>query len=133
MVELTRAHTVLRRVIGRGLALLADRNEFMKLGYATLGSYVDQALGIGARHAQDLAWVERELRDRPATAAAYERGELTFSATRLLLQNIPAKHEGALADLSRGSTVQEVRALIEAFQAMIESTESVGRRIAIRE
>src|SRR5438105_11615907 len=66
-----REHVLTRRVLGRGLAILVETDSLKKLGYSVLADYADERLGLGDRHAQDLAWIERQIRSYPTIDRMY--------------------------------------------------------------
>src|SRR5262249_40097924 len=71
---LTQRDAVCRRVLGRlALALLRWRAHH-ELGFARLGDYTRERLGLSAREVQSLARVEDRLRRLPRIAAAFEPG-----------------------------------------------------------
>lgn len=97
MRRLTRATRLLDRVVGKGLVLLTRGNGLLSLGYANLRDYAEERLGRSGRRAQDLAWMERQLPEYPATAAMYSDGSLSYSKTRALVHAYPTPTAWRLA------------------------------------
>src|SRR5687767_453181 len=62
---LSRARCLVHRSLGRGIELLRRGDNLMQLGYANLGDFATEQLGISWRQAQELAWTETELRRFP--------------------------------------------------------------------
>src|SRR5438552_389217 len=83
-----RLHTVTDRYLGRGLLRLSQGDGLLRLGYAKLGDYVQQCLGIGSRFAQELRTLELRLPLFPLIERAYDDGAISKSKVRALLGTI---------------------------------------------
>src|SRR5206468_7761656 len=76
--RLARQEAVCRRVLGRlARTFLADRYH-NRLGFARLGDWTRERLGLSARQVQDLARVAERLESLPAIAAAYREGAVSW-------------------------------------------------------
>src|SRR3989454_12282995 len=92
--RLARQEAVCRRVLGRlGRTFLAGRYHY-RLGFARLGDYTRERLGLSARQVQDLARVAERLQSLPALAAAFAAGDGSWAPTRLLPPAAPPPSGG---------------------------------------
>jgi len=55
-----------------------------KLGFASLGQYLKERLGMGRRAVEQRVWLERRLGELPQLRYALERGELSYEKARLV-------------------------------------------------
>jgi hypothetical protein len=94
-----------------GRAFLRRRGH-QRLGFARLGDYTRERLGLGAREVQELARVATQLEALPALADAFEAGLLSWAHIRVLTRVATA--DDARAWLQRASelTVRELTALV---------------------
>jgi hypothetical protein len=99
-------------VLGRLARSLLQRHGHHKLGFARLGDYARERLGVSAREVQDLARVADGLERLPGVAAAFDRGELSWSHVRLLVAAATPETETAWIERARGNTVRGLRAAI---------------------
>src|SRR5438876_7415865 len=77
--RLARQEAVCRRVLGRlARTFLAGRYHH-RLGFARLGDWTRERLGLSARQVQDLARVAERLESLPAIAAAFAAGDLSWT------------------------------------------------------
>jgi hypothetical protein len=112
----------LRRLAGREsacrLALGRLATRFLKLhgqhtlGFARLGDYTRERLGISARELQGLARVASALRRLPDVAAAFATGELSWSHVRILISVATPDTEAGWVALGRRYTVRGLEALV---------------------
>src|SRR5216117_2928725 len=104
--RLARQEAVCRRVLGRlARTFLADRYH-NRLGFARLGDWTRERLGLSARQVQDLARVAERLESLPAIAAAFAAGDLSWTQTRLLATAATPDSEGEWLALARDRTVR---------------------------
>ena len=101
-----------RVVLGRlGRVFLERRGQHL-LGFARLGDYARERLGLSARELQSLASVTERMEQLPAIRMAFERGEVSWAQVRLLVTVVvPETEEGWLA-LAGGRTVRALEAAI---------------------
>src|SRR5438105_3482797 len=109
--RLARQEAVCRRVLGRlARTFLAGRYHH-RLGFARLGDWTRERLGLSARQVQDLARVAERLESLPAIAAAFAAGDLSWTQTRLLATAATPDSEGEWLALARDRTVRALEAL----------------------
>lgn len=72
------------RSLGCALRGLRDHQLFLQLGFARLGDYVAERLGMSLRTAQELIRVAEALSRLPRTATAYEAGEISSGHVRVV-------------------------------------------------
>src|SRR5213083_1874254 len=110
--RLARQEAVCRRVLGRlARTFLADRYH-NRLGFARLGDWTRERLGLSARQVQDLARVAERLESLPAIAAAFAAGDLSWTQTRLLAAAATPDSEHEWLALARERTVRALEAMV---------------------
>ena len=82
------------------------------LGFARLGDFARERLGLSARELQALARVAECLARLPPVAAAFERGELTWTQVRLLAGVATAETAEDWVAFARGRTVRALEGMI---------------------
>src|SRR2546427_1664879 len=103
-----------RVVLGRlARAFLLCRGQHL-LGFARLGDYARERLGLSARELQSLATVTERLAALPAVRAAFDGGELSWAQVRLLVGIATPDTEREWLDLARERTVRALAAMIRA-------------------
>jgi hypothetical protein len=93
LAELARSRGALRRVLAGLAEALIRRNGWERLGYARVGDYARERLGLSGRSLHDLARVGRALGERPGLEAALVAGVLPWSKVRLLARFVGADDE----------------------------------------
>lgn len=101
-----------RVVLGRLAATFLRRQGQHALGFARLGDYSRERLGLSARELQSLAAVVERLARLPAIAAAFERGEVSWAQLRLLVGVALPETEAEWLARARGRTVRALAAQI---------------------
>src|SRR5256885_12298355 len=76
--RLARQEAVCRRVLGRLARTFLAGRYHNRLGFARLGDWTRERLGLSARQVQDLARVTQPLQSLPANAAALAAGDLSW-------------------------------------------------------
>ncbi len=112
-----RADATARRTIGVVARELLRRRAYQRLGFARLADYARERLGISARTVESAAWVATRLDDLPLIAAAFADGALSWTQARLLCGVARPDDEATWLARARGTTVDELEALIEAAHA----------------
>src|SRR2546425_9886122 len=112
--RLARREALCRRVLGRLARSLLQRHGHPKLGFARLGDYTRERLGLSAREVQELARVADGLARLPAIARAFAQGELSWTHVRLLVAVAAPETEVRWLATARGCTVRRLEALITA-------------------
>ena len=101
-----------RMVLGRlARAFLHVRGQ-QGLGFARLGDYARERLGMSARELQSLVRVSARLEGLPEIRRAYENGEVSWAQVRLLIGVATPDTEGGWLALARGRTVRALAARI---------------------
>jgi hypothetical protein len=93
--ELARAGGPLRRVIAGLAARLVEKQGWNRLGFARLGDYARERLGLSARSVQEFARVGARLGELPAVEGALVSGQLPWSKVRLLARFVSTEDAGA--------------------------------------
>jgi hypothetical protein len=83
-----------------------------ELGFARLGDYTRERLGLSAREVQSLATVSARLEGLPRLRAAFAEGVLSWAQVRLLAAVATPDSEAEWLELARGRTVRALAALI---------------------
>ena len=82
-------------VVGVVARELLRRRAYGRLGFARLRDYAGERLGVSARALQSAAHVATRLAELPAIAAAFARGELSWTQVRVLAEvAVPASVDG---------------------------------------
>lgn len=114
LARLASALGPLRRVMAALAERLVAKDAPARLGYARLGDYARERLGISARQVQELARVDRALPALPALERALVGNELPWSKVRLLARVVGAEDEAAWIARARALSTrrleEEVRA-----------------------
>src|SRR5882724_13223072 len=111
MRRLARQESLCRSVLGRiGDAFLRRRSHH-RLGFARLGDYTRERLGISARELQSLAQVVTAMESLPRIRSAFERGEVSWAQVRILVDVATADTEEHWLSLASGRTVRALAAL----------------------
>src|SRR5439155_4177041 len=103
-----------RAVLGRLARAFLRRRGQQVLGFARLGDYARERLGLSARELQSLAAVCKRLESLPAIRTAFEDGEVSWAQVRLLVGIATPETEQAWLELARGRTVRALAAVIRA-------------------
>ena len=112
--RLARQDTACRRVLGRLADAFLWRDGHHKLGFAKLGDYARERLGISGREFQELAHVARRLAELAAIAAAFDEGAVSWTQVRLLVGVATPETQQEWLALARGRTTRALAALIAA-------------------
>ena len=112
-----RAEAAGRRALATVARELLRRRVYRRLGFARLGDYAGERLGISARALEIAARVATRLDELPAIAAAFRDGELTWTQVRVLCNVAGPADEASWLDRARGGTVDDLEALIAAWRA----------------
>src|SRR5205809_7557392 len=110
--RLARQEACGRRVLGTlARAFLAQKGQHA-LGFARLGDFARERLGLSARELQSLAHVSARLAQLPAVAAAFAAGALSWTRARLLVGVASAETAAAGVETARSRTVRALEATI---------------------
>jgi hypothetical protein len=98
--------------LGRAAHRFLERRGRERLGFSSVGDYARERLGISGRELQSFARVAARLAALPLLAAAFARGEISWSQARLLCGVATTESEGGWVELARGLTVCELADVI---------------------
>src|SRR5437870_12033482 len=109
--RLAAQHARCRAVLGRlARAFLRGRGQQI-LGFARLGDYARERMGLSARELQSLATVTERLEALPAIRTAFDAGEICWAQVWLLVGIATPESERAWLELARGRTVRALAAV----------------------
>ncbi len=115
LAALARAGGPLRRVVAALAGRLAQGRGWERLGYARVGDYARERLGLSGRAVYELARVDGKLAGLPALEAALVSGGLPWSKVRLLASVATTEDEARWVAYARRVSVRvlarEVRAV----------------------
>jgi hypothetical protein len=100
--------------IGEYLAMLRVGDRTMRLGYAGIGDYAREILGIAARTALRIERLARELRGRPQLREAVWTGEVSARKAEIVLPVARGESEQLWMERARKETVRALEAAVEA-------------------
>jgi hypothetical protein len=106
--RLGRQEALCRWVLGRLAAVFLRLKGHQGLGFARLGDYTRERLGLGAREVQELARVATRLDALPPLARAFESGALSWAHVRLLTRIATSDDATAWVEIASGLTVREL-------------------------
>ena len=113
--ELGRAGGALRRVAAALARQLLDRRGCERLGFASVGDYARERLGVSGSSLGEWARVDRLLDELPQLEAALVAGALPWSKVRMLARFVTAEDEAGwiahAAEASVRTLEREVRAV----------------------
>jgi hypothetical protein len=114
LARLASALGPLRRVLAGIAERLIGARAAERLGYARLGDYARERLGLSARQLQDLARVHRALCGLPAVERALVANELPWSKVRLLARVARAEDEAAWIARARAMPTHRLEQTVRA-------------------
>jgi hypothetical protein len=109
--RLARQEALCRRVLGTIASVFLARRAHHRLGFARIGDYARERLGISGRELQSIARVVAAMRRLPKIRAAFERGDSSWSQLRVLVDAATESTEAAWLSLARNRTVRALDAL----------------------
>jgi hypothetical protein len=112
LVRIARGRGALDVAIGEGLDALSVGDRVLRLGYAGIGDYAREQLGIAASSGQKMARFARELRERPLLRAAVRAGEVSMRRAEAVLPVARGDAEAAWVARARGETVRALKAAV---------------------
>jgi hypothetical protein len=120
--RLGRQEAACRRVLGRLAAVFLSLQGHQRLGFARLGDYTRERLGLGAREVQELARVATRLDALPPLAWAFEAGALSWAHVRLLTRVAAPEDAATWVEETSGLTVRELENRLRATGDTGEAT-----------
>jgi hypothetical protein len=104
--RLARQEARARRVFGRLAACFLERRAHHRLGFARLGDWARERLGLSGREVQSAAQTVRALRRLPEIAAAFECGAISWTQLRMLITVTTPETQRDWLARARGGTVR---------------------------
>ena len=104
--RLARHEARCRLVLGRLAGRFLRRRAHHRLGFARLGDYSRERLGLSAREMQSMAHVVEAAQRLPGILAAFSCGEISWTQLRMLAAAATVDTEQQWLALARGSTVR---------------------------
>jgi hypothetical protein len=101
-----------RTALGTLAARFLARRGHHELGFARLGDYAREQLGLSARELQSLATVGARLERLPQLRGAFTAGVLSWAQLRLLAAVATPETETEWLEVARGRTVRALAAVI---------------------
>src|SRR5512146_1259653 len=117
LVRLARLEGAVDLAIGDGLAAMTEGSRLVSLGFSCLEDYAREALDVGARRAQAMARLSRELRRRPLLRAAVMAGEVRIRSAETVLPVAIGDAEAAWVERARSETVRALEAAVRKARA----------------
>jgi hypothetical protein len=110
LVRVARGRGALDVAIGEGLAALSVGDRVLRLGYAGVGDYARERLGIAASTAAKMVRLARALRERPLLRAAVRAGEVSVRRAEAVLSVARGDAEADWVARARTGTVRALKA-----------------------
>ena len=132
LVRVARGHGALDVTLGECLAAMAAGDRVLRLGFAGLGDYAREVLGIEARTALAMARLARELAERPLLQAAVRRGEVSPRLAQALLPLARGEAEAGWVARATQMTVREAEAAVKREGLEGEAPEEGWERVELR-
>lgn len=110
----------LSRSLARWLSLIAQfdaRGGGRRAGHRSTSAWLAWRCGLGARAARDHVRVARRLSELPLVAAAFARGELSYSKVRAIARADATADESALLKIARCSTAYQLELAVRQLRS----------------
>ncbi|HLY36452.1 MAG TPA: HNH endonuclease signature motif containing protein [Candidatus Binatia bacterium] len=104
-----------RLILGRLASAFLKRSGHHELGFARVGDWARERLGMSAREVQSLATVSDRLGVLPRLASAFEAGGLSWAQLRLLVGVADSDTEESWLTVAEGRTVRALETIIREF------------------
>jgi hypothetical protein len=111
--RLTRHDARARLTLGMLARLLLRREAHHQLGFARLGDYTRERLGMSDREFQSLARIATALIERPLLARAFDDGRLCWTKLRLIAPVATADSQAAWIEAATQMTATELQSAIK--------------------
>jgi hypothetical protein len=108
LLRLARQEALCRRVLGLVARAFLARRCHQRLGFARVGDYTRERLGLSAREVQELARVADRLERLPLLAEAFRRGQVSWTHVRLLTAVASGATEATWLERARGVTADQL-------------------------
>jgi hypothetical protein len=119
----------------RWLRLLAELDERggWNDGYKSLADWLSWRCGISPTTARDHVRVARALTRRPLVAAAFERGELSYSKVRALTRLDESFTEELMLNYAQHSSASQIETIVRGCRRCVAVEQGAERQFAERE
>jgi hypothetical protein len=140
LVRLGRGAGGLRLRLGEVLEALGSRGGIEALGFSTMGAYVVERCGLGARWVSDTRTVARRLRELPRLRRALASGQITWCMANEVARAATAESEAFLLALAKRTTVRRMKKVLreargepepEAPRARARVSRTADREVAL--
>ena len=121
---------------GRWLRLIAEFDErggWNQGGFKCCAHWLSWACGVAPGTARDHVRVAHRLGERPLIAAAFERGELSYSKVRALTRVADDVDESHLLDVARSASAGQLERIVRGYRTVVALEEDTERQWAERE
>jgi hypothetical protein len=116
--RLSRREALARVAIGRIAEAFLRRSAHNRLGFARVGDYTRERLGLCASQFYDLARVARELGALPFVASAFERGEIGWTKLREITAVAKPETEAEWLELARCYTADGLKIIVKKLETV---------------
>ncbi len=133
--EITTLAAHLSAATARWLALIAEydaREGWAASGSKSCAAWLSWSCGLAPLTAREHVRVARRLRDLPLVAAAFGRGELSYSKVRALTRVEEVDDEGELVSLARHATAGQLERIVRGYRSVLAVEEGAERAFAQR-
>ncbi len=126
LVRVARHESLCRLRIGRLAARLLESRAYHVLGFARVGDYTLERLGLSAREIQSAAHVWRAVAALPALAQAFRAGQLNWTKLRMVCDVAEATTADHWIALAQRMTSRELGVHIKEWQRAGAMSSEVG-------
>ncbi|HEY3998760.1 MAG TPA: hypothetical protein VGO93_07840, partial [Candidatus Xenobia bacterium] len=124
------ADTRVQRAIG-AILLRLQRSELTHLGYVQRGDYIREHTGISIRQAEQLAAIERDVVQFPASEAQWSANQIN-TCLREIIRSAKPEDDGVCAALATVMTVRELIIWLVGEQAAEPGEETLDLHLSAR-
>jgi hypothetical protein len=114
LVRLGRGAGGLRLRLGEVLEALGSKGGVEALGFSSMGAYVVERCGLGARWVSDTRTLARRLHELPRLRRALASGQVTWCMANEVARAATAESEAFLLALAKRTTVRRMKKLLTA-------------------
>ena len=132
LTRVARSDAALDIAIGEGLRTLHAGRHTMKFGYAGIGDYARERLGLNASSAVKMARRAARLRDHPHLRTAVWLGGVSISKADEILPRLRSEDEEALVAEARTSTVLALRKAARRLGAVEPEQDEKWERVFVQ-
>ncbi|HWE25198.1 MAG TPA: HNH endonuclease [Myxococcales bacterium] len=132
LTRVARGRAALDIAIGEGLLGLREGNRTMRFGYAGIGDYARERLGIAAGTALKLARRAERLRSVPLLRNAVWLGVISLSKTDAILPVARGEDEASWVERARRDTVRALEKAVRASGAVVPEEEEKWERVFVQ-